>query len=239
MYHWYNLESKILKFLITFVTLLLNLCVLSQNNSEAESIWDNQLWLSGKLNLGTGRWRYSGEFQSRTFKNYSALDQWFLEAIASRLLSKKIEIAVPIRFADRGENNEFRPGLSLLYKLYPHEKISFVNQFMYQTDIDPNQVRHGIRYVLFFNWKASEHWIPNAVAGIFYRWQPDFEGFQFIRTGLGLSYHINTKHFINFNYFLGMSNKTERWVYQGIAYLQFSINLNRDYDHKPAKYQNR
>ena len=45
--------------------------------------------------------------------------------------------------------------------------------------------------------------VPGVVVGLFYRWQNDFTGIQFIRVGGGLSYLIDVKHALNFSYFVG------------------------------------
>ena len=75
-------------------------------------------------------------------------------------------------------------------------------------------------------------------AGVFYRWQNDFTGIQFVRIGAGLAYIIDIKHVLNFSYFLGITNTGPRWTYQGIPFIQLVININKEYKYLPAKYIN-
>ena len=153
------------------------------------------------------------------------LDRWFIEGMTSYLASKHWEFTLPIRYSIRPDLNEFRPGLGALYKMYPAEKIQISHQVLYQLDINSIEAQHGLRYVVFYNQKINDQFIPNAVVGAFYRWSQDFTGFQFFRLGGGLSYIVNNKHTLNFSYFIGITDAGDRWTYQSIPFVQLIINL--------------
>lgn len=116
--------------------------------------------------------------------------------------------------------------------------LQIVHQLLWQVDIDSEEAKHGLRYVVFFNYVKNEKLIPNIAAGVFYRWQNDFTGIQFVRIGAGLAYIIDIKHVLNFSYFLGITNTGPRWTYQGIPFIQLVININKEYKYLPAKYIN-
>jgi len=75
-------------------------------------------------------------------------------------------------------------------------------------------------------------------AGAFYRWQDNFQGFQFIRFGPGLAYVFDGKHILNFNYLLSATNNGDSWSWAGIPVIQLIINITADYKYIPAKYFN-
>lgn len=129
-------------------------------------------------------------------------------------------------------------GLGGLYKLYPKKDIQIVHQEQWQVDIDPNEAKHGLRYVAFINYVKSEILIQNFAAGLFYQWQDDFSGIQFFRFGAGLAWIMDVKHALNFSYFVGMTNTGENWIFQGIPFIQLVININKEYKYLPAKYYN-
>jgi hypothetical protein len=203
-----------------------------------DDTWDNQLFVGNKVGWGKGKWRTTGELQFRVKDNLKALDRWYLEAIPSFLATENWEFALPIRYSIRTTENEFRPGLSAFYKLRPKKEIQVAQQVMYQTDISSIEIQHGLRYVAFYNQKINDNWIPNGAAGIFYRWSDEFDGLQFIRLGLGITYVVDKQHTLNFSYFLGITNNGEFWTYQGIPFIQLVINIGKDFDHLPAKYIN-
>ncbi len=219
------------------LTALLSLYFLSLVSQETEPIdkWDNAIYLGNRIAGGTGEWRFSGEIQTRFKNDFKSLDNWYLEGIASRLLTKNWQAQFSLRYSFKPTFNELRPGLGVFYKMYPNEKTQLAHQVMYQTDISSQEVRHGLRYVLYYTYKASEKLVPNATMGVFYRWQDDFKGVQFVRAGPGLTYLIDIKHFINFNYFVGFENRGDVWTYQGIFFVQLIININKDYKYLPAR----
>lgn len=204
--------------------------------------WDNQLFLGNKVAAVKGNWKFSGELQVRLKNDFRELDRWFLEGVATYMPSRHWEIVPDYRLSIKPANIEHRPGLGILRKdLYgPEEnkKHQLVHQLKWQADISTGYVNHGIRYVFFYNYVLSEKLIPNAAAGIFYRWSEGFTGLQFIRLGAGLAYILDVKHSLNFSYFLGITDTGTNWTFQGIPFVQLIININRDYKYLPAKYIN-
>ena len=208
-------------------------------SQESTPKWDNQLFIGNKASWALKqKWRVSGELQTRLKNDFKSLDRWFLEGQVNFLATRNWEFTLPLRYSIRSDENEFRPGLGFLYKMYGGEKFQVAHQVMWQVDIDPREGKHGLRYVAFLNYLANEKLIPNLAAGLFYRWQDDFTGLQFIRVGGGLTYVIDVKHTLNFSYFVGITDTGEEWVYQGIPFLQLVININRDFRYLPAKYIN-
>jgi hypothetical protein len=205
---------------------------------DSEDNWDNQLFIGNKASWGYDQWKFSGELQIRLKDDMKELDRWFLEGTTNFLINKHWEVVAPLRFSVTKNYVEWRPGLGGLYKMYPKKNIQIVHQVQWQIDIDPNEAKHGLRYVAFINYVKSEKLIPNFAAGVFYRWQNDFTGIQFIRVGGGLAWIIDVKHALNFSYFVGMTNTGSNWVFQGIPFLQLVININKDYKYLPAKYYN-
>jgi hypothetical protein len=221
-----------------FTISLLVMISFSIKAQDSEDNWDNQLFIGNKANWGHNQWRFSGELQIRLKEDMKELDRWFLEGTTNFLINKNWEVVAPLRFSVTKNYVEWRPGLGGLYKMYPKENIQIVHQVQWQVDIDPNEAKHGVRYVAFINYVKSEKLIPNFAAGVFYRWQNDFTGIQFIRIGGGLAWIIDVKHALNFSYFVGMTNTGETWKFQGIPFLQLVININKDYKYLPAKYYN-
>jgi hypothetical protein len=228
-----NLRSALKIACILFVFHLGTACL-----GQEVDTWDNQLFVGNKVGWGKNKWRTTGEMQFRVKDNMRALDRWFLEGIGSYLATENWEVAIPIRYSIRPENNEFRPGVSVFYKLRPQDNIQITQQVMYQTDISSVEVQHGARYVAFYNQKINDHWIPNGAAGIFYRWSDGFNGLQFIRLGAGVSYIVSERHTLNLSYFLGITNDGMNWTYQGIPFIQLVFNLGGEFEHLPAKYIN-
>ena len=225
------------KLQLTWLTFLFLYCnILSAQGGE--KTWDNLLFAGNKVSWGKERWKTTAELQFRLKENVEVLDQWFIEGLASYLQSKHWEFILPIRYAFKPGDNEFRPGIGALYKSYTNSKTQLTQQVLYQADISSTEVQHGLRYVFFYNYKMSDRLIPNAVAGAFYRWSNEFNGIQFLRAGAGLTYIIDSKHTLNFSYFLGMTNTGAVWNYQGIPFFQLVINLGTNYQHLPAKFIN-
>jgi len=228
---------------LVWLTIILTSPVsLTAQDGEEPLKWDNQLFLGNKVAAVKGNWKYSGELQVRLKENSQTLDRWFLEGVATYMPSRHWEIVPDYRFSIKPANIEHRPGLGILRKdlFGPEEsqRHQLVHQLKWQADIGPEYVNHGIRYVFFYNYILNEQLIPNAAAGVFYRWSEGFTGLQFIRLGAGLAYVIDIKHSLNFSYFLGITDTGAGWTYQGIPFVQLIININRDYKYVPAKYIN-
>ncbi|QTN38104.1 DUF2490 domain-containing protein [Cryomorphaceae bacterium] len=222
------------------IALMCAIILFSKGAQAQEDRWDNMLFVGNKISWGQERWKTTGELQFRLKDDLRALDQWFVEGMGSYLASKNWEFTLPVRYAVKPEFNEFRPGFGALYKMYPKsaELIQISHQVLYQADINPNEVQHGLRYVAFYNHKINESLIPNAAAGIFYRWSEDYTGIQFARAGVGLTYIVDAKHTLNFTYFVGATYNGELTSYQGMPFLQAIFNLGTNFQHIPAKYIN-
>lgn len=213
--------------------------------SEPESdppVWDQLLFFGNKVSWGQEKWKYSGEFQVRLQDYGQALDNWFLEGVASYMPSENWEIVPDFRLSIHPDQVEYRPGFGLLrkdlFRTGENKAHQFVNQLKYQADFQPGSVNHGLRYILFYNYLASEKILFTAVGGIFYSWKKNFTGIEFIRGGPGISYIFNRQHSLNFLYFVGTANQGNSWIYQGNFITQLVINIDRDYKYVPAKYIN-
>jgi len=204
--------------------------------------WDNQLWLGNKVATVKGNWKYTGEIQVRLKENTQTLNQWLLEGAATYMPAKQWEIVPDYRLSIKSNGIEHRPGFGILRKdLFGKNENRIhqvVHQVKWQADIGDNYINNGVRYVIFYNYVLNNKFIPNAGAGLFYRWSESFTGIQLVRIGGGIGYMIDVKHSINFNYFVGMTNTGSYWIFQGIPLIQLIININRDYKYVPAKYVN-
>jgi hypothetical protein len=204
--------------------------------------WDNQLFLGNKVATAVGNWKFSGELQVRLKDNAQSLDRWFLEGVATYFLSKHWEIVPDYRFSIKPDKVEHRPGFGIVRKDLlgkENNKIhQLVHQIKWQADIDKDSFDNGLRYVFFYNYILNQKLVPNAAAGLFYRWSEDFTGIQFYRVGLGLSYIIDVKHSLNFSYFVGFTDTGTEWTMQGIPLIQLIINLDTEYRYIPAKFIN-
>lgn len=230
-----RIKNHIIFSILSGLSLFYLFPVYGQNEPDK---WDNQFFVGNKISWGFDNWKFSGELQTRLKSDFQQLDRWFLEGTTSYLVNKNWEIVAPLRFSVTQKYSEWRPGIGVLYKMYPHENLQIVHQLQWQVDIDPEQSKNGLRYVAFVNYIKNKKLIPNFAAGIFQRWQNDFTGIQFIRVGGGLAWILDVKHSINFSYFIGMTNTGENWVYQGIPFIQLVININKDYKYVPASYIN-
>ncbi len=139
----------------------------------------------------------------------SQLDNWYLEGVATYMLSEKIEIVPDFRMSIKPDEIEYRPGLGVIYK-FTTSDFQFVNQLKWQIDFDNrNHQDNGLRNAIFVNRKLTDKLISNFAFGAFYRWKEDWNGLQFIRFDPGLSYVISKQHTINFNYFFSAENNTK------------------------------
>lgn len=220
--------------------IFLSFFILNSLYSQQEpNTWDNQLFLSNKVAWGKERWKYSTELQVRLIENTQRLDRWYGEGVVSYMPSKNWEIVPDLRISVKPEEIEYRPGFGLLYKnLFKDAQL--VHQLKYQLDIDDRaNTSHGMRYVLFYNKKTSDHLVLNVVGGGFYSWSPSFSGIQFIRLGGGVNWLADVKHSISFNYFYGATQVSQgNWAHQGSLLVQLTIRINKDYKYMPAYYIN-
>jgi len=200
--------------------------------------WDNQIYMGNKVAGGTGSWRYSGEWQVRLEDNMQQLDNWFVEGAVNYLYSKKLEIVPDFRFSIKPTEVEFRPGFGILFK-HIFRRTQLVHQVKWQVDADNSgNWDNGLRYAVFVNHKIATSAMITFAAGAFYRWQKNFNGFQYIRFGPGVSYIVDFRHTLNFNYLISATNKGNYWAWAGIPVVQLVINIGRRYRYVPAKYYN-
>jgi len=222
------------KFYLFVFTILISFNSFSQEE-DSDDGWDNQAYIGNKVAWGSEKWRYSGELQIRLKNDFQSLDRWYIEGVATYLLSEKFEIIPDFRVSIKPDEVEYRPGLGVLHKFYKN-KFQFVNQFKWQIDIDKHNSDHAVRYAIFINKQISNRLIVNYVAGAVYRWREGFNGIQFIRTGPGITRIFNDQHTINFNYYLSIDNDGENWQWAGIPSVQLIINIDKDYKYLPAKF---
>ena len=128
-------SAKMLKpYPIFFVILLTVSFPLKAQDSVP--LWDNLFWVGNKVSWGNteGDWKYSGELQFRTNNNMQSLDRWFIEGVASYLASEKWEFQADFRLSVVSDRYEYRPGLGVLYKMYPSQKVQIAHQLKGQLD---------------------------------------------------------------------------------------------------------
>lgn len=213
------------------------------SQSEADPpAWDQLFFFGNKVSWGKEKWKYSGELQIRLQENGQSLDNWYLEGVASYMPSKHWEVVPDFRFSIHPEQVEYRPGLGVLRKDLFLSKTDkghqIVNQVKIQADFQPGNVNTGLRYILFYNYLASEKIILSGLGGIFYTWKDNFTGLEYIRAGGGAAYIFNMQHSLNLLYLVGVGNLGDSWNTQGNLVLQLVINVNKDYKYVPAKYLN-
>jgi hypothetical protein len=154
--------------------------------------------------------------------------------------SKNWELVPDFRFSIHPSQVEYRPGFGILrkdlFRTGEGKGHQLVNQLKYQADFLPGNVNSGLRYVLFYNYVASENIILSGLGGVFYSWKGNFTGLEYIRGGPAVAYIFNKQHALNFIYFVGAANLGDSWTYQGNLLVQLVINVTREYKHVPAKY---
>lgn len=211
----------------------------TQSDSDPQA-WDQLFFFGNKVSWGQEKWKYSGELQIRLDDFGRSLDNWYLEGVASYMPTKHWEIVPDFRISVHPEGVEYRPGFGGLRKdLFRSENgkaHQIVNQLKYQVDFQPENINSGLRYVLFYNYVASEKLILSGMGGVFYSWKDHFTGIEYIRGGAGAAYVFNMQHAFNLIYFVGAANVGNSWAYQGNLLLQLVININKDYKYVPAKY---
>ena len=213
--------------------------LLSIEISAQETTWDNLFWYSNKVSWGNteGDWKYSGELQFRFNNNMQNLDNYFAEVVAAYLASEKWEFQPDFRLSVYQDRVEYRPGLGVLYKIYPSTKFQIVNQVKAQLDIrNDGGIDQGYRYAVFVNYVKNKRVIPNLIGGVFYAHNQNGQsGIQFVRMGAGIAWGIDGTHFLNVAYFAGVDffNEPNPWI--GGVLVQLAINLKKDYKHLPGK----
>ncbi len=222
--------------------LIILLFVFTNNLNAQDKVeqlpWDNQIYLGNKISYGLNKWKYSTELQVRLKNDFRSLDNWYLEQVASYLMSNSIELVPDLRYTIKPEKTEYRPGFGILYKIKKN-KIQFINQDKIQLDIsNKGKVSYAFREVVFLNYRFNEKTIATFVAGFIYRWRDEWNGFQYIRIGPGISYIFDEKHILNISYFTGLENASDYSRWSGIPMIQLIINVGNNYKYVPAYYFN-
>ena len=226
---------KYLLLIFTFGFSFINLNVSAQTQEPAAN-WDNQSYMINKVAWGKGMWRYSGELQTRFQNNLTELQQWHLEAAATYLPSEKWEIVPDFRFTVTPNRVEYRPGLGVIYKNL-FTKSQLVHQVKWQYDQESTGYSsHGLRYALFYNYLFSEKFLGSAIAGGLFEFGEQFSGFLGVRAGFSIAYIFDETNTLNLGYFYGAVNNGTSYDNIGIITLGFTINLQKKFDHLPAKY---
>ena len=199
------------------------------------------MYMGNKINGIVKNWRLSGDIQVRLSNDLQALDQWYVEFIASYMVSPNWEIIPDFRFTTRPDRLENRLGFSVIRKDHilssPKIKHQFINQVKYQLDFNSSRFETGVRYLFGYNMLVNKKLIPSFAVGAFYRWSDTFDGVQFIRGGPGLGFVIDEIHTFNVAYYFGVKDLGSQKVYQGIISLQLVFNINRNYKYIPARYE--
>lgn len=225
------------KILLLITLQLITISVFSQT-IEPPSKWDNELWMGNKITFGQNKWRFSGDIQVRLKNNTQSLDHYYIEGVSSYLISKKWEIVPDFRISVKSDEVEYRPGFGIVNKQIKNN-FQFVSQLKWQIDFDTKgNIENGARYAIFLNYLIHDKYIPNFVAGFFYRWKEDFTGFQYIRFGPGMAYIIDPKLIFSVNYLISTKNTGQEWIWAGIPIFQLVIKINKELKYVPAKYFN-
>jgi hypothetical protein len=208
---------------------------------KPQPAWDNQLFYGNKLTWSTEHWKFSGEFQFRLDNDMRSLDFYFVEGVASYMAGRNWEIVPDFRVSVYSDKYEYRPGLGLIYKNTWGEvhMNQLVHQLKWQSDIESTGiVKHGLRYVLFYNRELNDKYIITSAAGGLYRWSERMTGVQFLRLMLGATYRFSKKTSLNLSYFIGFENDGRQWANIGGPLIQFVISLDNNSKYIPAHYFN-
>jgi hypothetical protein len=199
---------------------------------------DQLLATATKVNYAAGKWRSSGELQFRLDEDYRALNVWYVEAAITNLRFKHVEFTSDLRFSVKPKHVETRPGFGVILKMTA-EQWQLAVQHKYQADI-PSQgtTGHGVRQIFFAHALVKEKFIPGLLGGWFYRWQDEFNDFEFFRAGGGVTYVFDPFHTLNVSYFVGRQNTGVEWTTSGFLLVQLSLNIRNDWKYVPAKIFN-
>jgi len=212
---------------------------LSAQTNDTIDKWDNQMYISNKVAWSKEDWRYTGEFQIRTYQNTRELQQYFIEGVATYMPSEHWEVVPDLRVTVYPERFELRLGMGTIYKQYweKKRKNQLAHQMKYQLDTENGGVfKHGFRYIVFHNAVLNDKFLISSAAGGFYRWSDSFTGLQFLRAMTGLGYSFDKQHIVSISYFVGAENRGDYWSYIGGPVIQLVIRFDDDFKYVPAKY---
>jgi len=229
-----NIQFKYWITLFLFIILIYPL----YSQETIEDNWDNELWAGTKFSWGKNKLKYSGEFQSRFNKDYTQLENWYLEGALHFLMSPHIEIVADARNSVSPTGNSFRPGLAILAKA-KKGKFFFINQLKVQSDhVFTDKTSYALREIVYINYSINTKWMPFIGGGVFFRDSENFNGLQVIRAGAGVYYNYNPLHSVSFNYFVGQRNTGTSYTYSGIFLVQLTLRFSDEYIYMPARFIN-
>lgn len=225
--------------LLLAIFLFMGLSLMAQE-SEDPYEWDNLLYVGNKVSWGGKKFKNSVELQFRLQNNMRNLQQYFIEYVGTWLINKNVEIAPDFRIAIRPHRTDFRPGLGVVLKHYSG-KTSFVHQIKGQIDFESTGgSTQTIRYFPSINYSINEKWLISGVVGAYYKLSEQQNDFSAFIVGIGCAYIINDQHGINLSYLYAEQQNfvDDLWFPAGGIILRLIINVNKEYDHEPAKYIN-
>lgn len=227
--------------------LFLGFSYLTYSQTDEVDRWDNTLYFGNKIVFGgVKKIKHSHEVQWRAKDNLNALDVIFYEGILTYSPNKKWEIAPDFRLSKEPGAIEYRPGFGIVRKHFFGKseenvfKSQLVQQLKYQADLKNGELRHGLRYVLTYNFMASEKLILTGLVGPFWRFSEDFTGLQYLRAGVGTTFIFDKAHTLTLINAIGMENRGDGEGPYGswIPIVQLTIRVNKDYKYTPASYIN-
>ena len=222
-----------------FFNFVLVLPALSQKESEIDK-WDHWLVLSNKVNVDAGiKLKHTHDFQWRANNNIKSLEQIFYEGALIYSPNRKWDIVPDFRISSKPTEFEYRPGFGLTRKMFwgrdsLHQFNSISHQIKYQADITTKEIRHGVRYILFFNHRVSEKIIIGALGGGFYRWSEEFDGFQFFRFGGSIAFIFNEHNTVSIIEAIGVENNGDYITYAHFPMVQLTVRVKKNYKYKEA-----
>lgn len=235
-----------MKYLIVLSLLFLLKHTVARAQEEPIDRWDNWFLVGNKVVFGGDKnFRQSHELQWRVNENARALKEWFYEYVFVYTPNAKWELVPDFRASIKPNVTDFRIGIGAVRKsLFKNNEGKFnqqlVQQAKYQLDYDSDgKLRHGIRYVITYNYVFSEKLIVSGLVGPFYRWSEKFTGIEFVRGGPVFTYVFDKQHTLAVAPLFGAGNiEPNGWAYSFTPMVSLIIRVNKDYKYVPAKYIN-
>tara|TARA_B100000809_G_C15133504_1_gene529499 strand:+ start:3173 stop:3874 length:702 start_codon:yes stop_codon:yes gene_type:complete len=221
-----------------FLLFLFLLTLTGFSQEEEIDYWDHWFILSNKVQFDGGeKWRHSHDFQWRANDNVKSLERIFYEGAFIYSPNSKWDLFPDLRISSKPTEIELRPGFGVSRKTYwggdsLRKGHSLVQQLKYQSDITANEVQHGIRYILFYNYFLSEKVLIGALGGGFYRWSAEFSGAQFYRVGGSISFLFNDYNTLSIIEAIGFENQGAYWTYAHFPMVQLTIRIRKNYKYR-------